>query len=149
MTSRKDKLRVLIVEDEFLLADEIEYALRQLGHDVVGIAATSQQALALAEKTRPDLAFVDIQLRDGPTGVAVARRIADMIGTRCVFVSSSLERIPEDYAGAVGHIGKPYSEGGLTSAIAYIGDAIDGPGPRRAKPSSLVLSPRFALKWAA
>lgn len=95
MAAEQNKLRVMIVEDEIVLADQLEYALGELGYDVVGIADTSKKALAMAEDTQPDLALIDIHLKDGPTGVALARRVADISDTRCVFVSSSLERIPD------------------------------------------------------
>ena len=145
---RPQKLRILIVEDEILLAIELEYVLQELGHKIVGIAASSADAMALAVKTQPDLALVDIHLNDGPTGVAVATALADMGDTRVVFMSANINRIPNDYAGAVGYIGKPYTENGLRSAIAYLREGIFNPPPDGSKPNSLVLSPTFASAWA-
>lgn len=143
------KLKVLIVEDEILLSIELEFVLQELGHEVVGVAASSKEALALAEITKPDLALVDIHLNDGPTGIAVANRISEMGPTRCVFMSANVGRIPGDYAGAVGYISKPYTENGFKTAMSYISDGIANPPPTKPRPQSLKLSPDFTDAWAA
>lgn len=59
-------LRVLVVEDEVLIALELEFLLGDLGHVTVGVAGSSQEAIALGRHTVPDVAFVDIHLIDGP-----------------------------------------------------------------------------------
>jgi CheY-like chemotaxis protein len=66
--------KVLVVEDEIFVAIELESLLHDLGHQPVGIAADSRQALALAEQA--ELAFVDVNLLDGPTGVEVGKALA-------------------------------------------------------------------------
>jgi two-component system, response regulator PdtaR len=117
--SSRPSLRILIVEDEILIALELECLLQDAGHDVVGIAASSAEAIALAEEMRPDLAFVDIDLVDGPTGVDVARRLTDALNVTVLFMTANAKRIPEDFAGAKGVISKPYTEQGVRQAIAY------------------------------
>lgn len=69
-------LRILVVEDEVLIALELECLLDDLGHVTVGVAGSSQEAIALGLATHPDVALVDIHLIDGPTGVAVARALS-------------------------------------------------------------------------
>lgn len=113
-------LRILVVEDEILIALELESLLQDAGHDVVGIAATSEEALAFAEDLRPDLAFVDIHLADGPTGVDVARHLAERLDVAVLFMTANAKRIPEDCAGALGVISKPYTEHGIRHAAAYV-----------------------------
>jgi len=112
-------LRILIVEDEILIALELESLLQDLGHEVVGMAASFNEALALGKSCTPDLAFVDIQLTDGPTGVDVARRLS-AAGIAVLFMTANAKRIPEDCAGAQGVIGKPYTERGVRQALAYV-----------------------------
>ncbi len=112
-------MNILIVEDEALLALELQSELEDAGHTVVGQAMSSGDAIALAEKMAPDFAFVDIQLLDGPTGVDVGRRLAQR-GIPYVFMTGNLKRIPEDFAGAIGAIEKPYSQNGLQNALNYI-----------------------------
>ncbi len=113
-------LRILIVEDELLIALELESLLQDEGHDVVGIAASSAEALALTAKLVPDLAFVDIHLSDGPTGIEVARQLADQNDVTVLFMTANAKRIPEDFAGARGVIAKPYTERGVKEALAYV-----------------------------
>ncbi len=113
-------LRILIVEDEILIALELESLLQDLGHDVVGIAATYQEALAQGQDRTPDLAFVDIHLADGPTGVDVSRYLASELGVTVLFMTANAKRIPEDFAGARGLIAKPYTERGVKEALTYI-----------------------------
>lgn len=60
-------MKILIVEDEALLAMELESEVEDAGHEIVGIAADSKEAIELANKALPQFAFVDIQLLDGPT----------------------------------------------------------------------------------
>ena len=114
------KLRVLIVEDEILIALELESLLQDCGHEVVGAAASSADAVGLAEALRPELAFVDIHLSDGPTGIEVARRLSGDLGVTVLFMTANAKRIPEDCAGALGVIAKPYNERGVRRALAYV-----------------------------
>jgi CheY-like chemotaxis protein len=116
----RESLRVLVVEDEILIALELESLLQEAGHEVVGLATSSADALALAAKQQPDLAFVDIHLADGPTGVSVARHLAQELGVTVLFMTANAKRIPEDFAGAKGVISKPYTERGVRQAIAYV-----------------------------
>ena len=67
-----EPLKVLIVEDEALLAMELESLVEEAGHSVVGWATSSAEAKAMVDSTEADIAFVDIHLTDGPTGVEVA-----------------------------------------------------------------------------
>jgi CheY-like chemotaxis protein len=112
-------LRILIVEDEILIALELESLLQDAGHEVVAIAASSKDAIALGQRMCPDLAFVDIHLTDGPTGVNAARRLREL-GATVLFMTANAKRIPEDCAGASGVIGKPYTERGVHQALAYV-----------------------------
>ena len=62
-------MKVMIVEDEMLLAMELQWEIEAAGHTVVGQAASGAQALELLETSPPEFAFVDIQLQDGPKGI--------------------------------------------------------------------------------
>ncbi|WP_075293102.1 response regulator [Pararhizobium arenae] len=131
-------MRTLIVEDEMLLALELESEVEASGHEVIGVASDFAEAIRLIGRQAPQFAFVDIQLRDGPTGIEVGRHLAS-VGIPYVFVSGNLKRIPEDFAGAIGAIEKPYTMNGLQNALSYIDALLDGARPSSA-PSSLVLS---------
>ncbi|MGU3540255.1 response regulator [Methylobacterium sp. A54F] len=118
--SAEPTLRILVVEDEVLIALELEYLLDDLGHVTVGIAGSSAEAIALGRSTAPDVALVDIHLVDGPTGVEVARALSADPRTTVVFMTANAKRIPEDFAGALGVIAKPYSERVVASALDYV-----------------------------
>lgn len=118
--SKVRPLRILIVEDEFLIALELESLLQDAGYDVVGIAASSAEAIALGQKCAPDLAFVDIHLADGLTGIDVARELSGQHRVTVLFMTANTKRIPEDFAGARGVIAKPYTERGVKEALAYV-----------------------------
>ena len=120
MSSEKP-LRILIVEDEILIALELESLLQDAGPRRGRRSRPHpQDALALGQELKPDLAFVDIHLADGPTGVDVARHLAASIGVTVLFMTANAKRIPEDFAGAWGVIAKPYTERGVREALRYV-----------------------------
>lgn len=130
---------MLIVEDEVLLALELESELEEAGHQVVGRAMSSRDALAIVNRHRPDFAFVDIHLQDGPTGVEIGRHLAS-IGVPYVFMTGNIKRIPDDFAGAWGAIEKPYSVNGFRNALAYLSRRCAGQTDDQIAPPSLVVS---------
>lgn len=81
-------MKILIVEDEVFAAMHLEFALENLGCTVIGIAPDSQSALELGE-LGPDLAVVDLNLRDGLTGPTVARELANRYGTKVLFLTAN------------------------------------------------------------
>ena len=113
-------LRILVVEDEVLIALELEYLLDDLGHRVVGIAGNATEAVALGRSTEPDVALVDVHLVDGPTGIEVARALSLDPRITVLFMTANAKRIPEDFAGALGVIAKPYSERSVASTLDYV-----------------------------
>jgi CheY-like chemotaxis protein len=125
-------LRILIVEDEILIALELECLLQDAGHEVLGIAASSEEAIAQAIHLQPDLAFVDVHLTDGPTGVEVARYLSDELAVMVLFMTANVKRIPEDFASARGIVPKPYTERGVRQALDDImagADTAPDPNP--------------------
>lgn len=140
-------LDVLIVEDEVLLAAELEFLVEEAGYHAIGCAMSSDEAVDLARSLHPDLALVDVHLRDGPTGVDVVRKIRDDCGCVALFMTANVKRLPDDYAGACGVIGKPYSEHGVKTALAYLAVCLQedrAPGP---PPVGLALAPAYAERW--
>jgi response regulator of citrate/malate metabolism len=131
-------LRVMIVEDEMLLAMELESEVEMAGHQVTGLAMNSSQARELISGAPPDFAFVDIHLMDGPTGIDVGRGLAEA-GIPYVFVSGNIKRIPDDFAGALGAIEKPYTMNGMKNALAYVSAIVAGDDSAQ-PPASLVLA---------
>jgi len=132
-------LRVLIVEDQALLAMELEMVISESGCEVVGCAMDTAGALGLAEQHRPDLALVDINLLDGMTGPDIARRLIGDYGSAVVFLTANPEQIPDGFAGALGAVSKPFDEATIRSVTAFahqfIRDGVLGETPRRFSPA--------------
>ena len=139
------RLRILIVEDERLIALQLEDDIAEAGHEVVGSAMASGEAIRLAVETAPDLALVDVHLADGPTVLDVARSVAGS-GKVVVFLTSNVMRIPDDFAGAAGVLNKPISTHGLHQALRFISRrmASDNAG---SKPSGLTVAPEWRQRW--
>jgi len=139
-------LRVMIVEDQALLAMELELVLGDSGCDVVGCAMDTDSALAIAEREKPDLALIDMNLLDGMTGPEIARRMVSEHGAACVFLTANPEQIPDGFAGALGVVSKPFDESTIRAVVAFarqfIQHRIVGEPPRRFVPAPwLIRSP--------
>jgi CheY-like chemotaxis protein len=147
MIPHPDPLNILIVEDEMLVAVELGFIVRDAGCREVGHAMSSGEAVTLARTLRPDLALVDVHLSDGPTGVEVARRIAEDCGGVALFMTANVKRLPADFAGACGVIGKPYSEAGVRAALAYLRVCLQAGYAPGLPPVGLTLSPQYAERW--
>ena len=133
-------LRVLIVEDEALLAMQIEQLLLEAGHEPVGHAMEADEAFELARETRPDLVLVDLHLRDGLSGAEVMRTLTREYGAAGLFLTANRRLIPEDFAGALGVIAKPFAEAAFLQALGYVVRHLAREAARR-PPSSLELAP--------
>lgn len=109
---RANVLRVLVVEDEALIAMELESILEQQGHEVVDAVATEADAIAAARLTRPDLVLMDVRLARGGDGVATAIRLRQELGIRSIFITAQSDQVTRTRAAAaepVGFLGKPLS----------------------------------------
>lgn len=140
-------LRVLIVEDEVLLAAELEYLVAASGAEPVGHAMSSPEAVDLAARLRPDLALVDVHLSDGPTGIDAARTMTAHCGAIVLFITANMKRLPDDLAGACGVMSKPYSEHQIRTALAFIEACMTQGRATRPLPQGLILSPAYAKLW--
>ena len=109
---------ILIVEDEILVALEMEAILEDHGYHIVGIAADLEGALAYADR-RIDLALVDLNLRDGATGPEIGMRLANEHKAHVLFVTANPRQLGNGIAGTVGVLTKPTDKVSLTGAVAY------------------------------
>ncbi|MGE0774270.1 MAG: response regulator [Sphingomonadaceae bacterium] len=106
---------ILIVEDEIFVAMDIERVLDEGGYRVAAIAADQREALNAADDVK--LAFVDLNLRDGPTGPKIANILADR-GVKVIYITANPAQIEPVASTAIGYIRKPFSEPGILSAAA-------------------------------
>lgn len=114
---------ILIVEDEIFVAMDIERVLADAGYRVVAIAADRAEALAAAAQV--DVAFVDLNLRDGPTGPEIARDLAKQ-GIKVIYVTANPAQIATVADTAIGYIRKPFRDSAILNAAAV---AVAGAAP--------------------
>ena len=105
----------LIVEDEIFVALDLERILIDAGYRVKAIAADRSTAIREAEEC--SFALVDINLRDGPTGPALAETLSRDYGMKVVFVTANPAQIGDGSA-ALGYVRKPFSEQSILAAAA-------------------------------
>ncbi|MDR6872507.1 CheY-like chemotaxis protein [Bosea sp. BE125] len=84
---------VLIIEDEPIIALDIETMVEELGHTVTGVARTHREAIALVAKKRPGLVLADIQLADGSSGLDAVNEILSSIDVPVIFITAYPERL--------------------------------------------------------
>lgn len=89
-----EPLRILIAEDEALILMQLEFLIEDAGHQVVGTAATAEEAIRVARATRPDVVFVDLQLRGGSSGIDIVKALRDDGTMVLVFVTANAQHLP-------------------------------------------------------
>lgn len=87
------RARVLIIEDEPIIAMDIETIVRDLGHEVTGVAVTRDEAVALAMEDRPGLVLADIQLADDSSGIEAVKDILAKFEVPVIFITAFPERL--------------------------------------------------------
>jgi two-component system, response regulator PdtaR len=112
--------RILIIEDDLLIASQIEGALTDAGFDVIGVVMTGEEALEAASTEPPDLAVVDIRLAGDRDGVDTALELFRSRGIRCIFASAYSDdesRRRAEPAAPLGWLQKPYTMASLTALV--------------------------------
>lgn len=84
---------VLIIEDEALIAQDISFIAQDLGHDIIGVARTHTEAVALAKRRRPGLILADIQLADGSSGLNAVNEMLESFDAPVIFITAFPERL--------------------------------------------------------
>jgi len=107
---------VVIVEDEFLVALQLEDILTDAGHKVVGIVPDAASVHTLDEP--PQVALVDLNLRDGPSGPTIAEQLAERFGTVIIYVTANPGQISRPARTAIGVVQKPFSQHAILAAVA-------------------------------
>jgi DNA-directed RNA polymerase specialized sigma24 family protein len=113
------KTKVLIIEDEPIIAMDIEALVTDLGHEVTGIARTHSEALAEIGRTAPGLVLADIQLADGSSGLDAVNDILKTINVPVIFITAFPERLlTGDRPEPAFLITKPFEEDSVKAAIS-------------------------------
>lgn len=99
-------MKVLVVEDEAIIAHHLISIAADAGFETLGPASTMEQALAYAP--RADIALIDIGLIDGKSGLQLARRLIDRYYTTIIFVTGAPEALQNSFSEAFAAIEKPF-----------------------------------------
>jgi two-component system, response regulator PdtaR len=109
-------MRVLIVEDDYLILDDLEFFARAAGCTVIGTAPSAGVARSIYRSELPDVALIDLHLRDGMTGLDLAAELAEAgVMNWFVTANSHLCRTPTRYA--LGCVQKPYRRESIFAAL--------------------------------
>ena len=138
-----EPMRVLLVEDEALILMQLEALVEDAGHLVVGTAMYCAEAIDLARAVRPNLAFVDLSLADGGSGLVVAEALKEMRDVLVVFVTANPLCLGDDFAGAAGVIAKPFTRAVVAGGISYLEQCVRHPPPVSALPSGMRMAAEF------
>ena len=120
---------VLVVEDDGLLSMNIEAALTEAGHRTLGPIAWATEAVELVKATKPDIALVDLSLRDGQVGTALARYLLWRWDVHSIFITGNTPDALCHQDVALGLLRKPFSPPELLKSLAVAKAMVDGTIP--------------------
>jgi len=112
--------RILIVEDEAIIAMGLRIAMRSFGYEVAAQTSSGEEAVMLAEETRPDLVLMDVTLRGGMDGIEAAGRIRERLDVPVVYLTALADEETLRRANATkpsGYVVKPFDENELREAV--------------------------------
>jgi CheY-like chemotaxis protein len=118
-------LKVLIVEDEFFIALDAQAQVEALGHAVVGVAVSAEQAVAMTAREKPDVVLMDIRLSGARDGIDAALEIRKHHGVECIFVTANTDPATLLRAEAIKPIAvlqKPLTQTRLGEQLAQVRD---------------------------
>lgn len=117
--------RVLIVEDEFLIALDMAETIEGMGLTVAGFASGRQHALSLAHMV--DIALVDVNLSDGATGPEIGRELSERYGVTVIFMTANPEQLVGKQVRSLGVLSKPVMPDVVEECITYaVADRVGG-----------------------
>ncbi len=115
-----NKIKILVVEDESIVAKDIQNTLIRLGYDVPATASNAVSAFQKLEDIRPDLVFLDIKLKGDVDGIQIAEKIKSGYDIPVIFLTSFVDKVTLDRAKVTepyGYIVKPFNESDLQTTV--------------------------------
>jgi CheY-like chemotaxis protein len=110
-------MRILIVEDDPIVAITAAAALEDAGHIIVGPAYDADEAWRMVSISQPDLALVDVNLAGKDEGLALAQRFKDFLGLPSVYVTGQVAAARDRRDSALGVLSKPYDPQVLAATV--------------------------------
>lgn len=115
-----NRIKILVVEDDVFIAQDISEQLESLDYHLAGLAYNAEDAYSLLAKELPDLVLLDIHLGEGEDGIQIAKKIRDTYQVPFIFLTSFSNKSILDRAKTthpMGYIVKPFNEGDLFTSI--------------------------------
>ncbi|MFC1898207.1 response regulator [Candidatus Cloacimonadota bacterium] len=118
--------RIMITEDERLIAEDLKMTLQAFGHEIVGIASTGEKAVEIARELNPDIIFMDIKLEGRISGIDAAKKIRGLIDSAIVFCtaySDDLTILQISTVSPDGYVAKPFHESEVKKILKKLSDS--------------------------
>lgn len=115
--------KILVVEDESIIAMDLQFTLERFGYDVCGVVSSGEECIENASRTNPDIILMDIKLRGKIDGLCAAKHIQSQSNTPVIYLTaygdeSTLNKV--DKTKPFGYIYKPFEEIELQSEIENV-----------------------------
>jgi CheY-like chemotaxis protein len=134
-------LKVLIAEDDLLIADCAEEILVERGYNVCGIACTVAEAVALGRLHKPDLAIIDLRLADGGLGTEVAAQLGALGRLGVLYATGNISHFLRSAAYGDACLSKPYRSDDLVRGLEIVAEIVATGGATPPFPSGFQLLP--------
>jgi len=118
--------RIMIIEDERLIAEDLKLTLQDCGHEIVSIVSSGEKAVEKASEFNPDIIFMDIKLEGEITGIEAAKKIRGLMDSAIVFCTAYADDLSILQISTVspdGYIAKPFNEIEVKKILKNITDS--------------------------
>ncbi|MGB3721489.1 MAG: response regulator [Pacificimonas sp.] len=147
MSEIQDPLGVFIIEDEALIAMDIQAMIEDAGHRVIGEAASFNTVCGHANLKDADLFLVDIQLSGAETGIDAADYLREHSKAIIIFTTANPEYLPDDIGSGDGVITKPLQAGVFKRTLTYLHECERRPPPASALPEEVRIAKSLSARW--
>jgi DNA-binding response OmpR family regulator len=117
-------LKILIVEDDLMIADIAEEILDDAGYDVCGIARTVDEGVSLARKHTPDLALIDLRLADGGLGTSIAAQLVPFGALGILYATGNMAQVILTATDGHACLSKPYRSLDLLRGLKLVSEIV-------------------------
>jgi DNA-binding response OmpR family regulator len=117
-------LKVLIAEDDLMIADLAEEIVVEAGYEVCGIARTVAEAVAMARQHKPDLAILDLRLADGGLGTEIAAQLLPLGRLGVLYATGNMSQVALTTANGDACLAKPYSSTDLLRGLKIVAEIV-------------------------
>ncbi len=115
--------KILIVEDDMIISLVVENMIKKLGYELIGKAASGEEAIELAKEHKPDIILMDIRLKGEMDGIEAINQIKQHIDTNVIYLTGNSDKTNYDRAKAtkcIDLISKPFTIGELTRSLELV-----------------------------